>query len=290
MRKPITSWQDKLYWANHHLGRLQDALAAFHATNPHSFPLKTERDGQKVHITLSVHIEREPPRVLGLIAGDFVGCLRAALDHIVEQMSFDNAERLVEQTCFPICSESRYWDGADSRASKRCVAGLTEDQRAIVHGLQPYKRRGANWINDPLWTLKELSDWDKHRMINIAEWFVASPRGIHLEARQDAVVDWFEVRYARGPVVDGTVLAEGMFTITGPNPRVYVKDTLALHEVFAESPLPCSGERFWETLEMLLGYVQGTVVPLLHPLPPVIVQMGPEEPIDPSDPYWQHQG
>lgn len=264
MRDSVPSWQSKLYWANHHLGILQDALAAFHASNPHSFPLECERDGQKCHVTLSVRIEREPPVILGLIAGDFVGALRATLDHLIEQRVFDHTGGLIEKTCFPLCSESRYFD-----ESKRCWESLSDDDRATLRGLQPYERRRVNWMHDPLWTLKELSDWDKHRMIAVAEWFVWSPGGIRIEADRDAVVDWFETRYDRGPVVDGTILAEGEFTITGPNPKVHVKDTLALHEVFAESPRWCTGENFWFTLEMLLGYVQGTVIPAFGISPPI---------------------
>jgi hypothetical protein len=98
---------------------------------------------------------RELPRRFGVILGDFVGNLRAALDHAVNGVAEANAG---DGTKFPIIrDQKRYQD-----AAKDDLKGVPGSIKALIEQMQPYHdhARGKRLV-----LLADLSNIDKHRVL-----------------------------------------------------------------------------------------------------------------------------
>jgi hypothetical protein len=108
---------------------------------------------------------REPPPLRwGVMLGDCVHNLRSALDHLACQLTLLNGGTMEDcaQTQFPIAStsESQFEQMADRR-----IPGLSKRHRAFVKWAQPYRAGDKAWKH-PLAILADLSNADKHRLLN----------------------------------------------------------------------------------------------------------------------------
>lgn len=108
---------------------------------------------------------REPPPLRwGVMLGDCVHNLRSALDHLVCQLTLLDGGTMDDcaQTQFPIASKSepQFEQMANFRIPK-----LSKWHRAMIKRAQPYRAGDSAWKH-PLAILADLSNADKHRLIN----------------------------------------------------------------------------------------------------------------------------
>ena len=107
---------------------------------------------------------------VGLIFGDCVNNFRNALDYLVYEMGVRYTGQLKhpERIKFPIFSKIEGWVGVE----RNQLAEVSEKQRRVIERFQPY--HGRNLVNDipqgqdsyhPLNMLRELTDFDKHRLL-----------------------------------------------------------------------------------------------------------------------------
>jgi hypothetical protein len=109
---------------------------------------------------------KHPPFFLGLIVGDFVQNLRAALDLLAWQLVADHEpevlddERLARKIQFPICTT------ADGFAKNGTVSHFSPRARELIAHHQPFKNleQGTHLVN-PLSILQAFSNVDKHRVL-----------------------------------------------------------------------------------------------------------------------------
>jgi hypothetical protein len=106
---------------------------------------------------------RRPDPFLGILIGDALHNLRSALDHLAFQLVAFPAvpggpKADEDKRAFPICSHSKFWP-----AAKEKIRGASPGVEAIVERLQPYN--GGQTL---LWSLHELNNWDKHRLLHLA--------------------------------------------------------------------------------------------------------------------------
>jgi hypothetical protein len=121
-------------------------------------------------------VRREFPIRFGVILGDSIHNLRSALDHLVCQVTMldlpegESGEGICDQTQFPIASkgERQFEDMAKIR-----IPDLSPQHRAMVKHFQPY-HAGDEAARHPLSVLADLSNADKHRLINPTYGFMAS--------------------------------------------------------------------------------------------------------------------
>jgi len=100
----------------------------------------------------------EAPIEVGLIAGDVVQNLRAALDQLIWGNS--EGEKRDAQTAFPIYrTESGYHEHAPPK-----IRGIREEGRAHIEKWQPFQW-GERASDHPLAMLQDLSNTDKHRAL-----------------------------------------------------------------------------------------------------------------------------
>jgi len=114
---------------------------------------------------------RKPPDDWGLVAGDCIQNIRAALDHavwaiVIKEKGAKFAEAHYRAIDFPIaCSPERF------SKSRLVNIGVPRPHIAVIEDAQPYIRSQANPRDDALWFLRTLSNVDKHRLIHVIALF-----------------------------------------------------------------------------------------------------------------------
>jgi hypothetical protein len=109
-------------------------------------------------------IREKPPLRFGVMLGDCVHNLRSALDHLICQVTMLDGGTLDDcaKTQFPIASKSEAQFEAMANTQ---LAGLSKWHRAMVKRAQPYRAGDEAWKH-PLAVLADLSNTDKHRVLN----------------------------------------------------------------------------------------------------------------------------
>lgn len=108
----------------------------------------------------------EPPPEIGLLAADCIHSLRACLDYLARQLVIacgkEPNDGRGRRTSFPI------QDQVSGNADLPQVSpGINRAMRQALDSVQPYQR-GPDFAEHPLFVLRELSNVDKHRLLNTA--------------------------------------------------------------------------------------------------------------------------
>ena len=151
----------KIARADEHRQRLHDKLAAYAALNPILVtPPVIERDGSG--FVMFGKTDPEPPIELGLILGDYVTNLRAAIDHLVWQLVVLAGETPTRASQFPIVDV-----GAQlAAAAGRRLRGVAPAHVDAIRQVQPFTHR-ADPEEHPLALLRWLSNTDEHQVIHV---------------------------------------------------------------------------------------------------------------------------
>ena len=158
----------KLDRANEHLDAFEAEMGRYLDSDIYMLVRDDKADGTVFHLW----IKEEPPPRLSVILGDCVHNLRSSLDHIAWQLVLANGQTPGEDTSFPI------WDRPprDGVFSRKSCRGMSKDALALIERMQPYQA-GENSTEHVLWFLRELSNTDKHRTLNLT---AASLKGIRV--------------------------------------------------------------------------------------------------------------
>lgn len=128
------------------------------------------------------------PIAATLHAGEAIHQLRTALDHLVYQLVIAHTKNPPSfRSAFPIIGTGRmikpgWQSAADYYAAQVSTLrqSISHDAEALIQGLQPYKRFGGAYENDPLWQLSEFDNSYKHRLLAVVahklKWFEATIR------------------------------------------------------------------------------------------------------------------
>lgn len=141
----------KLERAERHLKELEDAIAAFLASQPYSVVVDIDpKTGEEVH-RLRVH--KCLPNDLSVIIGDVAHNLRSALDQMICELVRDNRRQTRLKTGFPISTTPKRFE----EAVVGKLEGATAQTQRFVRRLKPYQSG-----NRALWLLHEIDAMDKH--------------------------------------------------------------------------------------------------------------------------------
>lgn len=207
MSHPLTSAFLKVERARKHLTELDREIRRFVEVNPYRLAIETdpETDQPVVRFRAVEGRPLRPPLRLGLMSGDVIHNLRAALDHVVYQLALTGGGS-GERSQFPIVEDPDDY-GANER---RFLVGVVDGQRAIIKGLQPYHVRAAHLAGTPpvserdplalnvyLMNLGRLDNIDKHRLLLPSEIMVPfrQPRFTGVTKAQGTHPgDWYRVQ------------------------------------------------------------------------------------------------
>ena len=159
---PLTNAICKADRAKFHLDALTEAVAAFCAD---SHTMIVNEELEKDQVRYRVHL-KQPHVYVYLICGDFLQCLRTALDQAVWSLINFRTGTDSESSEFPVFAEAM---NAHVRKSfDRKTNGLSDPAISYIESIQPYNRPAGDPLNiHPLWCLHELNRIDKHRRINV---------------------------------------------------------------------------------------------------------------------------
>jgi hypothetical protein len=152
----IASAELKAQWAKVHLDALEARIKKF--VEDEAKPPSGEDDiasGEHV-ITLWA---TDPPVEAGLIMGDFICCLRSALDHLAYALASINGKP-TRDTHFPI----KHKDTAETHlAIAKATIGFPDEAITLIGHIQPYHH--TDYKLRHLWRLHKLWNIDKHYFI-----------------------------------------------------------------------------------------------------------------------------
>ncbi len=148
----------KLERANEHLDALEAEIGRYLAGDFYMLVRDEKPDRTIFHLW----VKEEPPPRLSVILGDCVHNLRSSLDYVAWQLVIANGGVPDDNTAFPI------WDRKprDGVFAPKSCAGMSKDALALIEGMQPYQA-GDRARQHVLWFVRELSNTDKHRTLNL---------------------------------------------------------------------------------------------------------------------------
>ncbi len=188
----------KLQRAKEHLDSLHAELRAYVESNPGKITEEEDLERKEfiVKFTLAT-----PPMVLAMIVGDFVACLRSALDYLVWQLALLSTDNPGREICFPVCEK----DSLDTQIRiTKSTFQIPDEAISIVKSLQPYQR-GDDYKSARLWVLNKLWNIDKHRHITMHSSFleIQLPPGVMKPTSAEVIDDCGIMRFplaAKGKV------------------------------------------------------------------------------------------
>jgi hypothetical protein len=171
------SWWLKLDRAEKHLVELNDAIAAYESRRLHEVSKRVESKRKPNEWVYRLAIRGNLDDRWAIIAGDYLSCVRAALDHMMVALQPPKYRR--DLIYFPI-SECNPWervkggrayvtrDPSSRRAFLTALEHVKPDAAAFIKGVQPYQH-GSRTSEHVLLTLRRLNNADKHRKLLVQE-------------------------------------------------------------------------------------------------------------------------
>ncbi len=236
MSDKLASAYGKLTRADAHLQELWGEVKTFSSSNPYSVRSETNLESIEKQIRCAYFIDKftEPPGHWPLLIGDAIQNMRAALDHatwglIVSERSRTSANRNRKSIYFPI------YTSGDRFKDDLVASSLRPEVRAVLEELQPYSREKNDPKRDAFVALRELSNLDKHRALNLV---VMQGDGGEIATRpllQGGKILFVE----KGPLRSGAQVVR--FTATRPPAPTQVEVDFSLTvEISIQSPKPAA--------------------------------------------------
>lgn len=245
--------REKLLRADEHLKRLTSELGLFFQTEPHSY--RTDANYEAGSYSVRIEIKAIPAVAVSVTCGDYIHCLRCALEHLVGAEVPYNSRK----TAFPLCKDKmEFFTDVMTPAWKSTQGPLTGlDPEgplfAFIQSVQPYRGQHGH-ANHPLWLLGELSNADKHRAIyrTAAAHRQLDESSLSFDGTDIEYVGQAEVHYDK-PLKDGDEVLAGHFRVTGPSPHVDVHGRFPVEVAFGEPLVTTEGldqirKAVWETI------------------------------------------
>jgi hypothetical protein len=240
-----------------HHEAFEEAMDAFRHSRPYRLVSEIKADGF-VHEWRAVDV-KQPSLHVGVVIGDAIHNLRSCLDHLAWQLAMLtmlDGNQPPRSTEFPIFKDRADYFAKDADGNPRRGSGLykvrhiSEAAQAIIEQLQPFQRPSPEGVRvHPLWLLQELSNQDKHRVMNAA---VAARRGGASFVPPDLV---HEV-WPPGRLEENAVVLWRRFSVPSPDVEV---NPVAMVDMEFETAGPWDGLTVSQTLARTLAGVISAV-------------------------------
>jgi len=171
--EPLREYERKRGRALHHFEALQESVHGF--TKLERGMVRGNFDANARRYVFQVPLERDPPD-WALSAGDFAYNARASLDYLITALVRSTGEQEHIGSQFPIHGIDRvswrdidrWWEADAKGRIKRQLRDTPAGTKRALKKLQPFF--GVPKVNPtqhPLFALRELSNRDKHRRLNL---------------------------------------------------------------------------------------------------------------------------
>ncbi len=252
----------KIERAEHHLKRLHEMGKQLTAKKPYSADPEPD-PGIPKRTNYRAKVKEQPPDTYRTVVGDCVHNLRASLDNLAHALAMRHTGEPLpfeHKIAFPI--KNRRGEFPSISNAGQVLGAMPPRARTLIETLQPYHRRNDPQ-NHPLARLRDLDDFDKHRVLHIVNAVPTSAKFefsvplkgavsdiTHGPLEDDAIVGWVDMTNAI-PFAPGA----------GPKVKVEVKASFGTGIAFDRAG-PGQGDGVTYLIEEeLLPYVKDVVLP-----------------------------
>ena len=169
----LTGIDAKLERAQEHLVFIEQRGNAWVAEQE-SWEFSSEVNKRERRYVVSMRLVEPVPPVLTLMVDEVIHHLRSSLDHLASYL-VERSGGEVGRAAWPVMRSRCQWARQVERRQRQWqlwrkkgggpLAGASAEVRAFIEGKQPYKGPGKA-TDDPLFTLDELWNAEKHRILN----------------------------------------------------------------------------------------------------------------------------
>ncbi|MCV7193133.1 hypothetical protein [Mycolicibacterium brumae] len=244
---------DKLRRAKVHRDALRADVEAFRAREPHDWVMRQSDhlfDPTLSIVRVVIQVKEEMPDYWGLIFGDILTNLRAALDHAVYSHAVARVAltpRQERQLHYPIITDPTKWPSAQTALSSLIDPAVL----TVIDQCQPFRHSaqdgGPDW--HPLTILNRLVNLDKHRAVRLVlytnESFSVTSSELPIESVDTAPVE----------MTNGAVAATIVLRLPPKTPRPAGR----LDDAWTEAPL-----------DIVNAYVENIEVPVVNDTRPLL--------------------
>lgn len=208
-----------------------------------------------------VRVHQQPPAHWGLVIGDILHNLRAALDHLACQLVLENGGIVTKNTYFPISETAQQFEASYSAKMR----GASSEALRLVKGVQAHSSG-----NIAFWRLHQLDIADKHRIL-----IPVGAAFSHITLDVGAAFETFGLPKAsmkvgikpadrQFPLRDGAELYRAPMTLKASMDPQFTFDI-----AFGEGEV-VEGEPIIPALQELLKLTQATIVRFAKLFPPML--------------------
>lgn len=204
-----------------------------------------------------VRVKKPVPEDIPICLSECVHQWRAALDNYAYIISRRHSGHTTGSE-FPIFLNAGDYHRVtrsgvpDRRSGVYKVRGMKSGAQAIIEALQPYH---GGQMSDPLWTLHELSNADKHRLLNTCGSVLEGSTYTIRHLDPGAAI--LKVRFIFGPVKDNATIGYMYVRKTDPDAKMTVTFKLTYRVAFEDhtndkgQPLPTNGQLINKTTTLV---------------------------------------
>lgn len=257
---PLDGPRGKLVRAKQQAALLSKLCDEYAASEPYRLVCRFEGDAQYVYLEGA-----PPPSYLGLILGEMIHDLRAALDQLAWQLALDHVgeEVLAEPRAgnaivFPITSSR------ENFKAHRALPYFSVEAQRVMEGRQPYHNDGMALVN-PLAIVQELSNADKHRGLTPS---LGQVRLAELRVRSTVAIDDSMLGFLR-PEQSLIDQAEPVLKIPVPESAHIEFEPPAVHVGFLSFAAGVPDVLFHDKLDQLCVQIAEVVIAFEPAFPPV---------------------
>lgn len=203
MTEPLEGCWAKIERAKGHIAELESQIVAGRDRDYRI--VKESSPDQPGLLIFRSRVDADAMTRYGVIVGDIAHNLRSALDNLVWQLVLANGQTPDRQTGFPVfLSVNDY-----RKRSLPRLHGVSADAQALIESVQPYHTPNDTVAPQDsfLWLLNELSNEDKHHVVNVtagrvAGWSINISGGLTRSVTSAPMPN----PRAFGPLTDGDVV------------------------------------------------------------------------------------
>lgn len=246
MNDPLDGIRLKRKRAWEQLNALDAEIRAFlDKDDPRPYDVEVKFDSDTGIVTISVKVVTPPNPMWSIRIGEILHNLRSSLDHLAFELyvlsNRKQTPKREEKIQFPI-----YWDakGFDKRGREQYLKNIRSDAVDLIRAEQPFsvaEGGTGEGAKSPLWHLKELNEWDKHRTLHLTGTMLEKFNFTFSPAKISGRVEK-EIRNP-GPIHDKAVLVRARFigVKEWPFADADVQCALLVHIAFDEGTPAVSG-------------------------------------------------
>ena len=160
----------RLDWARQHIQDIDREICSFLGSGPYSMWIRYDEERARYAVRLRV-CKEIPRQRWSLMAGDALHGLRSALDSLafalcVSDLGREPLESEALRIQFVIADSPAHWEKERERRAKHLP--ISDKLWTAFERTQPYHRR-QNGLRPYLLGIRDLSNHDKHRRINVVD-------------------------------------------------------------------------------------------------------------------------